>query len=156
MKVKVAQSCLTLCDPMDYSPWNSPGQNTGVGSFSLLQGMFLTQGSNPGLPYCRWILYQLSRREARRTDQGSGHNLEAEEHLIDPPGGRRMWPGSGSSNMPVKRVASRTICKPSSRGPESDLRLRQVSNQTDLCSETYKVRTTQQLHLVHQKRKEPS
>ena len=43
-----------------YSPWNSPGQNTGVGSLSLLQGICLTQGSNPGLPYCRWILYQLS------------------------------------------------------------------------------------------------
>ena len=43
-----------------YSPWNSPGQNTGVGSLSLLQGIFLTQGSNPGLLHCRWILYQLS------------------------------------------------------------------------------------------------
>ena len=42
MKVKVAQSCQTLCDPMDYSPWNSPGQNTGVGSFSLLQWIFPT------------------------------------------------------------------------------------------------------------------
>ena len=39
-EVKVAQSCLTLCDPMD-CPWNSPGQNTGVGSLSLLQGIFL-------------------------------------------------------------------------------------------------------------------
>ena len=43
-----------------YSPWNSPGQNTGVGSLSLLQRIFPTQGSNPVLPYCRWILYQLS------------------------------------------------------------------------------------------------
>ena len=43
-----------------YSPWNSPGQNTGVGSLSLLQGMFPTQGSNPGLLHCRWIVYQLS------------------------------------------------------------------------------------------------
>ena len=42
------------------SPWNSPGQNTGVGSFSLLQGIFPTQGSNPGLPHYRQILYQLS------------------------------------------------------------------------------------------------
>ena len=41
-------------------PWNSPGQNTGVGSLSLLQGIFPTQGSNPGLPHCREILYQLS------------------------------------------------------------------------------------------------
>ena len=45
-----------------YSPWNSPGQNTGVGSLSLLQGIFPTHGSNPGLPYCRQILYQLSHK----------------------------------------------------------------------------------------------
>ena len=43
-----------------YSPWNSPGQNTGVGSLFLLQGIFPTQGSNPGLLHCRRILYQLS------------------------------------------------------------------------------------------------
>ena len=43
-----------------YSPWNSPGQNTRVGSLSLLQRIFPTQGSNPGLPRCRQILYQLS------------------------------------------------------------------------------------------------
>ena len=43
-----------------YSPWNSPGQNSGVGSHSLLQRIFPTQGSKPGLPSCRWILYQLS------------------------------------------------------------------------------------------------
>ena len=45
-----------------YSSWNSPGQNTGVSSLSLLQGIFPTQGLNPGLPHCRWILYQLSHR----------------------------------------------------------------------------------------------
>ena len=45
-----------------YSPWNSPGQNTGVGSLSLLQGIFPTRESNPGLPRCRWILYQLSHQ----------------------------------------------------------------------------------------------
>ena len=45
-----------------YSPWNSPGQNTGVGSLSLLQGIFSTQGSNPGLPHCKWTLYQLSHQ----------------------------------------------------------------------------------------------
>ena len=43
-----------------HSPWNSPGQNTGAGSLSLLEGICPTQGSNPGLPLCRWILYQLS------------------------------------------------------------------------------------------------
>ena len=45
-----------------YSPWTSPGQNTGVGSLSLLQWIFPTQGSNPGLPHCRQILYQLSHK----------------------------------------------------------------------------------------------
>ena len=45
-----------------YSPWNSPGQNTRMGSHSLLQGIFLTQGCNPGLPHCREILYQLSHQ----------------------------------------------------------------------------------------------
>ena len=57
-----------LCDPMDGSPpgssvrGDSPGQNTEVGSLSLLQGIFPTQGSNPGLQHCRWILYQLSHQ----------------------------------------------------------------------------------------------
>ena len=45
-----------------YSPWNSLGQKTGVGSLSLLQGIFPTQGLNPGFPHCRRILYQLSHR----------------------------------------------------------------------------------------------
>ena len=51
-----AQSCLTLCGPMDYSPpgfsvhRDSPGKNTGVGCHALLQGIFPNQGSNPGFP----------------------------------------------------------------------------------------------------------
>ena len=45
-------------------PWDSPGKNTGVGCHFLLQGIFSTQGSNPGLQNCRRILYQLSHREA--------------------------------------------------------------------------------------------
>ena len=49
-----------------YSPWNSPSQNTGVGSLSLLQEIFSTQGWNPGLPHRRWILYQLSCKESPR------------------------------------------------------------------------------------------
>ena len=65
-KVNVAQSCLTLGDLMDCSPWNSPGQNTGVGSLSLLQGIFSTQGLNPGLLHGKWILYQLSHKESLR------------------------------------------------------------------------------------------
>ena len=56
-----------------YSPWNSPGQNTGVGSRSLLQGIFPTQVSNSGLPHYRQILYQLSH-------QGSPRILEQVAH----------------------------------------------------------------------------
>ena len=58
-EVKVAQSCLTLCDYNLYSPWHSPGQNAWVGSLSFLRGIFPTQGLNPGLLHCRQILYQL-------------------------------------------------------------------------------------------------
>ena len=112
-EVKVAQSCPTLCDPMDCSPlqadslpsgppekpkfkslvlscptllrprglwptrllrpWDSPGKNTGVGCHFLLQGIFPTQGSNPGLPHCRQTLWSLSHqgspREAWRAEQ---------------------------------------------------------------------------------------
>ena len=65
--VQVAQLCPTLSDPMD-CPWNSLGQNAGVGSLSLLQEVFPTQGLNPGLLHCRQILYHLSQ-------QGSPVNL---------------------------------------------------------------------------------
>jgi len=49
-----------------YSPWNSPGQNIGVGRLSLLQGIFPIQGLNPGLLHCRWILYQLIHKGSPR------------------------------------------------------------------------------------------
>ena len=49
-----------------YSPWNCPGQNTGVGSLSLLQGIFPTQGLNPGLSHYKQILYQLSHKGSPR------------------------------------------------------------------------------------------
>ena len=62
----MSESCSVMSDCLRphglYSPWNSLGQNTGVGSCSLLQGIFPTQGSNPGLPPCRQILYYLSHQ----------------------------------------------------------------------------------------------
>ena len=64
----VAQSCLALCNPMDYSlsgssvHGDSPGKNTGVGCHFLLQGIFPTQGSNPGLLHCRQVPYHLSHQ----------------------------------------------------------------------------------------------
>ena len=68
--------------PWIYSPWNSPGHNTGVGSLSLLQGTFPTQGLNPGLPHCRWVLYQ-------RSHLGSPRILE---WVAYPFSSRSSWP----------------------------------------------------------------
>ena len=69
VKVSESESPSVLSDSLRphglYSPWNAPGQNTGVGSLSLLQGIFSTQGLNPGLPHYKQILYQLSHREAQ-------------------------------------------------------------------------------------------
>ena len=68
----IAQSCLTLCNPMDSSP---PGSSVhGIlrartlewFSHALLQEIFPTQGSNPGLPHCRQILYHLSHQGSPR------------------------------------------------------------------------------------------
>ena len=70
---KVAQSCLTLCDPMDCSSsgsWNSPGKNTGVGCHFLPQGIFPIQGSNPCLPSCRQILDRLNHQGSPRDLKG--------------------------------------------------------------------------------------
>ena len=72
----VAQSCPTLCDPMDCSPpgfsvhGDSPGKNTGVGCHALLQGISPTQGSNPGLPHCRRILYHLNHQGTLDRNEG--------------------------------------------------------------------------------------
>ena len=61
VKVKVTQSCPTLCGPHGlYSPWNSPGHNTGVGGLFLFQGIFPTQGLNLGLLHSRQVTYCLS------------------------------------------------------------------------------------------------
>ena len=53
------------------TPWNSPGQNTGVGSLSLFQGILPTQGLNLDLPHCRHNLYQLSHRKPKNTGVSS-------------------------------------------------------------------------------------
>ena len=65
-----------------YSPWNSPGQNAGAGSRSRLQRIFPTQGSNPSLLHCRWILHCLSH-------QGSPRILE---WVVYPFSSRSSWP----------------------------------------------------------------
>ena len=75
----VIQSCLTLCNPVDCSPpgssvhGDSPEKNTGVGCHALFWGIFPTQGSNPGIPHCRQILYRLSHQGSPR-EGGVGLN----------------------------------------------------------------------------------
>ena len=62
----VAQLCPTVTPqtvaPRLFCPWNSPSKNIGVGSQFLLQGIFLTQGLNPGILHCRWNFYCLSHQ----------------------------------------------------------------------------------------------
>ena len=58
-----------------YIRWNSPGQNTGVGSLSLLQEIFPTQGWNSGLSHCRWILYQLNHKGSPRILEWVAYSL---------------------------------------------------------------------------------
>ena len=70
----VSQSCPTLCDPMDCTPsgssvhGDSTGKNTKVGCHAILQGIFPTQESNPGLVHCRQILYHLSHQVSPNKD----------------------------------------------------------------------------------------
>ena len=68
---EVTQSCLTLCDPhglyptMLLHPWNFPSKRPGGDCHFLLQRIFLIQGSNPGLPHCREMLYHVSHQRIR-------------------------------------------------------------------------------------------
>ena len=91
--------CSIVCNSLGphglYSPWTSPGQNTGVGSRSLLQGTFPTQGLNPGLPQCRQILYQLSH-------QGSPRMME---RVVYPFSSGSSWPRN-QTGVPALQVDS--------------------------------------------------
>ena len=81
-------SCVKLCDPTDCSlparpcPWNAPGKNIGVGWHFLLQGIFLTQGSNLCLLPCRRILHPLNRRESLCVCQWQQHATEKSSSKI--------------------------------------------------------------------------
>ena len=84
MKVLVAQSCPILCDPRDCSPpgsspWDSPGRNTEVGCHFLLQGIFPTQGWNPGISWLTSTIIQGPRSTSFRAPEPSTHFL----HLLD-------------------------------------------------------------------------
>ena len=87
---KSLQSCLTLCDPIDGSPpgsrpWDSPGKNTGVGCHFLLQGIFLTQGSNPSLlPLLHWQVYSLMSEPPGKPAAAATKSLQSCPTLCDP------------------------------------------------------------------------
>ena len=85
-----------------YGPWNSPSQNTGMGSLSLLQGVFPTQGSNPGLLHCRRILYLLcyegSKKLNKDLNDPENHDVVATHLEPDILGCEVKW-ASGSITM---------------------------------------------------------
>ena len=100
VEVLVAWLCLTLCDPTDHSPtrllcpWDFPGKNTGVGGHSLLQGIFLSQGSNPHLLHSRQILYRSEPPEKPDLINGGpegseGTHCESQMGLPSEPQGSR-------------------------------------------------------------------
>ena len=74
-----SESCSVMSNSLQpqglHNPWNSPGQNTGASSISLLQGIFPTQGLNPGLPHCGQMLYQLSHKGSPSGLRTHGHRL---------------------------------------------------------------------------------
>ena len=92
VKVSVARSCPTLCDLVDCSPPGSSVRgifqvkDTGVGVYFRLHGIFLTQGSNPGLLHCRQVLHHLSHQEAQEVPQdgccGDGRGLSSSPWLV--------------------------------------------------------------------------
>ena len=89
-----------------YSPRNSPGQNTGVGSHSLLQGFFPTQGSNPGLPHGGQILYKRSHQGSPRIlecEATSGMSSWARPHPEVRPEGREPLPDKAGESTLLSR-----------------------------------------------------
>ena len=81
------------------SPWNSPSQNTGVGSLSLLRGIFPTQGLNPGLPHCRQILYQLSHKGSPRILEWVAYSFTRRSSW---PRNRTRSPALQADSLPTK------------------------------------------------------
>ena len=98
-EVRVAQSCPTLCDPMDYTVHGIlHARILGWAAFPFSRRLFPTQGSNPGLLHCRWLLYQLSHK-------GSPRILE---WVAYPSSSRSSWPRNPTG---VSCIAGRFFTK---------------------------------------------
>ena len=127
-----SESHSVMSDPLRphglYSPWNSPGQNTGVGSLSLLQGIFPTQGLNPGLPHCKQTLYQLSH-------QGSPSILEWVASSFS---SRSSQPGiePGSPALQADSLLSEPLGKPKNTGVGSLSLLQGISRTQEFIQES--------------------
>ena len=93
-----------------YSPWNSPGQNTGMGSLSLLQGISPTQGSNPGLPHCKQILYQLRYKGSPRILEWVGYPSSSGSSWPRNQTGDSCTAGGFFSNWAIREVWFRKLC----------------------------------------------
>ena len=117
VKVKVTQSCPTLCDPMDYTV-HGILQARIPGSPSLLQGIFPTQGSNPGLPHGRQILYQLSHKGSPRILQWVAIPSPAD---VPDPGIEPGSPALQVDSLPTE-LSGMTALFPSLRKPDSSLK----------------------------------
>jgi len=80
-----------------YYPWNFLGQNTGVGSLSVLQGIFPTQELNSDLSHCRWILYQLSHKRSPRILEWVAYPFFRRSSRWEELGSLLHWNGTGVS-----------------------------------------------------------
>ena len=104
----IAQSCLTLCTPMDCSPpgscvhGDSPGKNTGAGCHALLQGIFPTQGSRPGVTHCR----QIPPGQPKNTGVGIPSLLRDSDNPEIDPGSPESQADSLPAELPGKPFVS--------------------------------------------------
>ena len=145
----VAQFCLTLCNPMDCSPpgtsilGDSPGKNTGVGCHALFQGIFPSQGLNPGFSHCKQILYQLSYQESPFHLQFSSVQLLSRVRLFATLGITERQASLSITNswsslrlMSVESVMQSNhliLCRPLLLLPPIPPSIRVFSNESTLC-----------------------
>ncbi|CAN0476709.1 unnamed protein product [Rangifer tarandus platyrhynchus] len=88
-----------LQPPRHLRPWDFPGKSTGVGCHCLLQGIFPTQGLNPGLPHCRQTLYPLSHQGSPRILEWVAYSFSRE---ISQPRNRPGSPALQADSLPVE------------------------------------------------------
>ena len=122
VKVKFTQLCPTLQPRGLFSPWKSPGQNPGVGSLSLLQGIFPIQGLNPGLLHCRQILLPAEPQGSPEWLVSSYPLLHQAEPLAFANGlTLKLWKPKETQTAKVRvtRVKDKAIFLPNSNFPNS-------------------------------------